>query len=60
MKKNEPYIYLNLIINGFSGMITYANPIVLPITIYKELYRLEINVRNLENKKNTNYYNSII
>jgi hypothetical protein len=58
--KNEPYIYSNSIIHGFFGIIMYVNPILLPITIYKELYRLEVNVRNLESEKNSRYYNDLI
>lgn len=59
-EKNEPYIYSNSIIYGLFGIIVYANPILLPITLHKELYRLEIDIRNLENKKNSIYYNSLI
>lgn len=58
--KNEPYIYSNSIIHGFFGIIMYVNPILLPITIHKELYRLEVNVRNLESEKNSKYYNDLI
>ena len=58
--KNESFIYSNSIIDGIFGVIMYANPILLPLTLHKELYRLEINARNLENEKKSSYYNDII
>jgi hypothetical protein len=59
-EKHKPYIYSNSIIHGFFGIIMYVNPILLPITIHKELYRLEVNTRNLESEKNSSYYNDLI
>ena len=59
-KKTENYLYLNLIVNGVYGIFIYANPIFAPLTIYKEIYRLEINVRNLENEKNSDFYNKLL
>lgn len=53
-KKNEPYIYLNSVVDGFLGIFMYANPALLPVTIHKELYRLEVDIRNLE--KDSKYY----
>lgn len=57
--KNKPYVYLNSIIDGIFGVFIYGNPIFLPLTIHKELYRLEINTRNLKTEKNSRYYNDI-
>jgi hypothetical protein len=59
-EKKEPYIYSNSVIDGIFGIIVYANPVLLPITIHKELYRLEVNIRNLENEKNSKYYNNLM
>jgi len=59
-EKNETFIYTDSIIHGFFGVILYGNPVLLPITIHKELYRLEINTRNLESEKNTSYYNYLL
>jgi len=59
-KIDKPYIYTNLVTNGFLGMILYANPAFLPFLIYKEIYRLEINLRNLENEKNSDYYKELL
>ena len=58
--KNESYVYSNSIIDGIHGIFIYGNPIFLPITIHKELYRLEITIRNLENEKKSKYYNDLI
>lgn len=38
----------------------YGHPIFLPIILHIELYRLEINSRNLENEKKSRYYNELI
>jgi len=58
--KNEPYLYLNSTIYGICGIFLYACPLLLPITIHKELYRLEINIRKLENQKDSSYYNDLM
>ena len=47
-------------IYGVYGLIMYMNPPFFPFTIYKELYRLEVNIRNLEDEKKTEYYHKII
>lgn len=57
--KKESFIYSNSIIDGIFGVIMYANPIFFPLTLHKELYRLEINTRNLENEKKSSYYNEL-
>ena len=53
----KPYLYTDKIFYGLSGLIIYMNPGTFPITIYKEIYRLEINIRGMEEEKNTKYYN---
>jgi len=59
-EKNEDYLYINSICYGIFGITVYANPFLLPVTVFKEFYRLEINVRNLENKKKTDFYNELL
>jgi hypothetical protein len=59
-EKNKPYIYIDSMINGILGITVYTNPLLLPITIHKELYRLETNIRNLEDEKNSSYYNILL
>ena len=55
----EDYLYLNSVCYGVFGVTLYCNPFLLPLTVYKEIYRLEVNLRNLENEKNKNYYNDL-
>ena len=56
---NEPYLYSDSFLNGMYGIFIYANPFFVPFTIHKELYRLEVKTRNLENEKNSSYYNKL-
>ena len=56
----KPYFYTNKIGSGIAGLIIYINPCFLPITTYKEIYRLEINIRGMEEEKDTMYYNNIL
>ena len=58
--EKEKLIYSNAIIYGIFGFLIYLNPILLPITIHKEIYRLEINIRNIENEKKNRYYKDIL
>jgi len=58
-EKKEDYLYLNSVFYGFCGVLIYANPILIPSSAYKEIYRLEVNLRNLENEKKTDYYNNL-
>jgi hypothetical protein len=57
--KEEQYMYTSAIGSGMFGIIVYTNPILLPFTIHKELYRLEVNIRKLENDKKRDYYNQL-
>lgn len=54
--KDKPYIYSNVFLGGVCGTFIYGTPILMPFCIYKEIYRLEINIRKLENEKNSKYY----
>lgn len=57
---DKPYIYTRSVINGIFGIGAYANPFFFPILLYKELYRLEVNVRNLEDEKKGSMYNDLL
>lgn len=46
--KKETYLYLNSVGYGCCGILFYANPILIPFSVYKEIYRFEVNVRQLE------------
>jgi hypothetical protein len=56
---DAPYLYTMKMVDGVLGGFLYINPFLLPITVPKELYRLEINLRGLEKEKNTDYYHSV-
>ena len=48
---NKPqYYYTKCFQNGLYYGISYINPIILPNIIIKEMYRLEVNIRELDNK----------
>ena len=56
---NKPYLYSSSFMYGMVGLFIYVNPVFLPFTTYKELYRLEINIRDI-NEKNDKYYNELL
>ena len=56
----ETYLYISKGQQGLLGTFLYINPLFLPIHLYKELYRLEVNIRGLEDEKKTDYYNTIL
>jgi hypothetical protein len=53
-------MYITSFCNGLYGIFVYFNPVFLPYLMTKELYRLEVNLRNLENEKNSRFYNEIL
>lgn len=58
-KNQNPKIYTDKIISGVLGALYYSNPFTLFIVMYKEIYRLEVNIRGLEDQKNTTFYNKL-
>ena len=58
--KNIEYMYSEQITYGLIGSFIYVNPVLLVITIPKEIYRLEVNIRDLKNEKESNYYNELL
>ena len=58
-KYKKDYLYTNKIGTGLIGTFIYINPAFFPIVVYKEFYRLEINLRGLEDEKNSYFYNKI-
>jgi hypothetical protein len=54
--KERPYMYSLLVYNGCIGVFVYANPLFLIITVPKEIYRLEVNIRSLEVEKKKDYF----
>ena len=55
----EPYLYISKGQQGFMGIFLYINPLLFPLHVYKEMYRLEVNIRGLEEEKKTDYYNQL-
>ncbi len=59
-KYDEPAMYINSVGYGIFGIIIYGNPIFLPFILYKEVYRIEVNMRNLETEKKSDFYNNLL
>ena len=63
----EPYLYskelsyqLNRIVGGgLYGIFIYINPFIILSTLPRELYRLEVDIRGLEDEKKTDDYNRL-
>lgn len=58
--KKQQCCYSKCALMSLTGLAIYLFPIALPITIGKELYRLDVNIRNLTNEKETPTYYEII
>ena len=54
-KREHEFLYVKQLYYGLSGSIVYVNPAFIFITIPKELYRLEVDIRKLH--KDDFYYN---
>ena len=52
--------YIDKVGWGFVGTMLYLNPCTFFFALYKEVYRLEVNLRGLEDEKKTDYYNEIL
>lgn len=59
-RDNNPVLYTTKIAYDFWGTFVYINPVLMFIVIPKELYRLEVNIRNLEDEKKSRFYNELI
>lgn len=46
-------------IYGMYGSVSYLNPFFAPFYVAKEIYRLEVNLRNFDYEKTTKYYNTL-
>ena len=53
-------LYLEKGLWGLCSSIAYVNPVTFFLVLYKEVYRLEVQLRGLENEKNTDYYNQVL
>lgn len=52
-------MYIEKFVNGLFGCFIYSNLLMLPFVIHKEVYRLEVAVRQLGYEKNDEYYNNL-
>jgi len=59
MGRREPYFYSTKFSYGVIGCFFYLNPILVFVTVPKEIYRLEVNLRGMENEKKSDRYNEI-
>lgn len=54
----NPFYFIDAFLNGCLFSFVYFMPLSLPFTLTKEIRRLEINIRNMENQfEKDNYYN---
>jgi hypothetical protein len=62
MKDNvkHPYLYSSRIFEGLIGSFIYINPVLWPIVICKEIFRLEVNIRGMDDLKKEYHYNSLL
>ena len=58
-KMKSPPLYLDKLFWGVGGTFCYLNPITFLFVLYKEVYRIEVNLRGLEDEKKTDYYNEV-
>jgi hypothetical protein len=57
---NKPTtFYITRMMYGLYGASFYAIPFTGPVCAVKELYRIEINLRNIDNEKKTKFYNTV-
>ena len=59
-KSSTRPLYINKAAWGLCGTVVYLTPPFFFIAAYKEVYRLEVNLRGLEDEKKTTYYNEVI
>ena len=51
--------YIDKMCWGVAGILIYLNPVSFFFVLYKEVYRIEVNLRGLEYEKKTDYYNEV-
>jgi hypothetical protein len=58
--ENKKYLYTDAFMWGLGSTLVYLNPFMCFITLAKEIYRLEVNLRGIEDEKKTEYYNKVL
>ena len=57
---NKPtYFYITSILYGVYGFGAYIFPLTSPACFMKEIYRIEINLRSINDEKKTKFYNTV-
>jgi hypothetical protein len=56
----KQHLYLEKGIWGLTSTIAYVTPFSFFVVLYKEIYRLEVQLRGLEDEKKTDYYNEVL
>ena len=59
-KRSTRPLYINKAVWGAVGTFCYLIPGLCFIAAYKEVYRLEVNLRGIEDEKKTAYYNEVL
>ena len=60
IKQKGPPLFIDKIGWGICSAGAYINPCTIPLILYKEVYRLEVNLRGLEEEKKKDYYNEVL
>jgi hypothetical protein len=58
--ETKQYLYTDAFMWGGGSILAYLNPFMFFIVFGKEVYRLEVNLRGLEEEKKTEYYNKVL
>jgi len=59
LKTTTNSFYIDKVGWGLASIVIYLNPVTFFFVLYKEIYRLEVNLRGLEDEKKTEYYNKV-
>jgi hypothetical protein len=59
-KSSARPLYIDKTVWGICGIMCYLHPVGGVIGLYKEVYRLEVNLRGIEDEKKTAYYNEVL
>lgn len=59
-KRKKTFLYSDACYEGLFGIFGYVNPITFVFSaLPKEIYRIEVNLRDLKEEKNTDYYHKL-
>jgi hypothetical protein len=59
IENKKTKFYLSKFTSGIFGSFCYITPPFLFLNVWREIYRLEINLRGLDKEKEKDYYNEI-